>query len=105
MRNTIVAVLVILLAAMLVTTNPDREQFARAYADDLNAEVARELGLRGPLGELIGGVTQAALEQAIEQEAQRTNYVVASVYTLPAAGEDVRVLGILGQFFPLSGGG
>ena len=105
MRNTILGVLVVLLAALLVFTNPDPEHFARAYADELNAEVAQELGLDGPLGELLGGVTQAALERAIEREAQRTNYVVASVYTLPAAGEDVRVLGVLGQFVQLSGGG
>lgn len=104
MRRTVIAVLVIVLAGVFVYTNPDRQDFARVYADRLNAEIADQLGLQGPLGNLIGGVTQSALESAIEQEVRRTNYLVASVFTLPAAGEDLRVLGLLGQFVRLSGG-
>jgi methylaspartate ammonia-lyase len=105
MQRTVIAVLIALLAAVLVLTNPDREAFAMAYADRLNEEVADQLGLQGPLGELLGGVTQSALEAAIAQQARRTDYLVASVYTLPAAGEDLRVLGVLGQFVRLGGGG
>lgn len=104
MRSTIIAILSILLAAVLVLTNPDEQDFARAYADRLNAELADEIGLRGPVGDIIGGVTQRALESALAEEVRRTDYLVASVFRLPAAREDLRVLGFLGQFVTLSDG-
>ncbi len=92
-----------LLLAALALTNPDEEAFARSYADRLNAELAAELGLQGALGELLGGVTQRALEAALVDQVERRNYVVASIFTLRTASEDLQALGLLGRFVTLSG--
>lgn len=105
MRGTIIAALVIALAAVLMATNPDKSAFARAYADRLNAEVAGQLGLGGALGDLIGGVTQRAIATAVEEQTIHHDYVVASVFVVPSTGDDLlRVLGIMGQFVRLGGG-
>lgn len=105
MRTTITIVAVAAVVALLGLTNPSTEAFADRYADALNAELAAELGLEGTLGNLLGGVAQQAIAAALEEQTRRANYGVASVFTVPAAGEDLRVLGIAGRFVRLSGGG
>ena len=105
MRSVVIALLAAALVAVLALTNPDKGDFALAYADRLNAELAEGIGLEGPVGEAIGSVTQRALAAAIEEQTIRRDYLVASVFILPAAGEDLRVLGALQRFVRLDGGG
>jgi len=94
----LVAGLAVLIVVALAMTNPDKKAFAAAYADRLNNEV---VSASDPIGRLLGGLTQNAIEAALEAQARRQNYLVASVYTVPMAGPDLRALGILGHFVPL----
>jgi len=93
--------LFVLLVVAFAMTNPDKGQFANTYADRLNAQLTQHSGLTGPFGQLLGGVTQNALQAALESQARRQNYLVASVYTVPMSGRDLRALGILGHFYTL----
>ena len=105
MRSTVAAVLLLAVLGLLGLTNPTTEQFAIRYADRINAELAADLGLEGPVGDLLGGLTQRAIEGALVEQTRRSNYGIASVFTVPRGGEDLRVLGIAGQFVTLSGEG
>ncbi len=93
--------LVALLVVAFAMSNPDTRQFAASYADRLNTQLTAQSGLSGPLGQLLGGVTQNAIESALSSQARRRNYLVASVYTVPMAGPDLRALGLLGHFITL----
>lgn len=93
--------LFLLLVVAFAITNPDKEQFASAYADKMNSQLTAQSGLTGPLGQLLGGVTQNAIQAALKSQARRENYLVASVYTVPMSGPDLRVLGVLGHFYTL----
>lgn len=105
MARPLLLIILVVLAAVLVLGNPDRDDFARFYADRATAEVARELGLEGPIGDAIGGATQAFLENALRERVDRRDWLVASVYTVPAAGTDPVWLGIAGFFVPIDRGG
>ncbi len=94
--------LFIALVGVLTLSNPTTEAFAQRYADEINRDVAQELGLSGSLGNLLGNATQALIEEALAQETRRNNYAVASVFNVPLSGEDLRVLGVAGQFIPLN---
>ncbi len=94
----LVAGLAVLIVVALAMSNPDKKAFAAAYADRLNNQV---VSASDPIGKLLGGLTQNAIEAALEAQARRQNYLVASVYTVPMAGPDLRVLGILGRFIAL----
>jgi hypothetical protein len=94
----LVAGLVVLVVVALAMSNPDKKAFAAAYADRLNNQV---VSATDPIGRLLGGLTQNAIEGVLEAQTRRQNYLVASVYTVPMAGPDLRVLGILGRFVPL----
>ncbi len=94
----LVAGLAVLVVVALAMSNPDKKAFAAAYADQLNNQV---VSASDPIGRLLGGLTQNAIEAALESQARRKNYLVASVYTVPMAGPDLRVLGILGRFVTL----
>ncbi len=100
-RWALPAALAVLLLVAMAMTNPDRHAFATAYADRLNRDVTAHSGLSGPFGELLGGLTQNALEGALAAQARRQNYLVASVYTVPMSGPDLRALGLLGHFITL----
>jgi hypothetical protein len=93
--------LVALLIVAFAMTNPDKGQFAATYADRFNAQLAAQAGLTGTVGQILGGVTQNAIEAALSAQAKRQNYLVASVYTVPMSGPDLRVLGVLGHFYTL----
>lgn len=95
-----VALLVLLVVAFAMT-NPDKEAFAATYADRLNSQVSAQAGLSGPIGQLVGGLTQSAIQGVLAAQATRQNLVVASIYTVPMAGPDLRVLGVLGHFITL----
>jgi hypothetical protein len=98
MRALIALLLAAALAAVLYLTNPDSDAFARRFAEEVNAEIARELGVEGQLGILLSGATRGLVEEAVRQRTRRDDYLLASIFTLPLPGEDVRALGIAGQF-------
>jgi hypothetical protein len=100
-RWALPAALAVLLVVAFAITNPDKRAFATAYADRLNTEVTSQSGLTGPFGQLLGGLTQTAIEGLLMSQTQRQDYLVASVYTVPMAGPDLRVLGVLGHFITL----
>ena len=58
MARTVFLAALLAAIAILAVTNPDRDDFARFYADRASAEVTRELGLSGPIGDAIGGAAQ-----------------------------------------------
>ena len=102
MRSLFTLILSIALVGVLYLSNPTTEDFSQRYVDEINRDVAQELGLEGTLGNLLGSATQNLIAEALAQETNRNNYVVASVFSVPLSGEDLRVLGIAGQFFPLN---
>lgn len=105
MRNFILGVVFALVLGGLYLGNPSKEDFARYYADKVNAELAKSLGLgdtSGSLGDFLGGLSQNVIQEALKSQVKRENYVLASVFSLPATLEDKRVLGIAGQYFSLN---
>ncbi|MCA9838720.1 MAG: DUF4359 domain-containing protein [Trueperaceae bacterium] len=105
MRNFILGIVFALVVGGLYLSNPTKEQFSRQYADKVNADLAKSLGLEdigGPVGDFIGGLSQNVIEEALKAQVREENYLLASVFTLPTTGEDVRVLGIAGQFVTLN---
>lgn len=101
MRSLWIIIPLVLIVVVLFMSNPDEEAFAARYADEINAELARDLDLTGPVGQLLGGVSQSLIQDTLEQQTRRENYLLASVFTIPMAGEDLRVLGIAGRFIEL----
>lgn len=95
--------LAVLLVAALALTNPGPDAFAAHYGDRLNREVTTQAGLDGALGELIGGVTQTALEGVLRDQVRRTDLGIASLYRLPLAGDDLEAIGVLGRFVTIQG--
>lgn len=104
MKRPLLLVLAVLLAGVLALTNPTEERFAEAYAGRVQTELLRELELDGTIGNVLSGFARPALESALADGVRRDDLFVASVYTLPLTGEDLRALGILGRFVTLSGG-
>ena len=102
MRGLFTFILFVALVGVLYLSNSTTEDFSRRYAADINREVAQELGLSGSLGNLLGSATQSLIQEALAQETRRNNYAVASVFNVPLSGEDLRVLGIAGQFMALN---
>lgn len=105
MRNFILGIVFAVGVGALYLSNPTKEDFSRQYADKVNADLAKGLGLDGvggPVGDFIGGLSQSVIEEALKAQVRQENYLLASVFTLPTTGEDVRVLGIAGQFVTLN---
>jgi len=89
----------------LYISNPSKDDFALQYADKVNDELAQDLGLEGVggvVGDFIGGLSQSVIEEALKSQVRHENYLLASVFTLPTSGEDVRVLGVAGQYISLN---
>ncbi len=101
MKNSLIAVISVLLIVALYLSNPSKEDFSERYADQINAELAQELGITAGIGNLLGGFSQTIIEELLLQQTRRDNYLVASVFTVPTAREDIRVLGIAGRFISL----
>ena len=76
MKNAVIVILLIVVLAGLVLTNPSKANFAERYADRVNAELAEDLGLTGDgiggtLGNLVGGLSQRAIQDYLEQQTKR----------------------------------
>ena len=101
----------VLAAVVLAAMNPGPAAFSAFLQERLTAEVA-ERAAEATGGRLSEGVTdfladrlgQAAAD-AVDQEFQRDNYYVWSVYRVDLnawrSGGEVEFLGIAGRFFPL----
>ena len=74
MTRTLTFAVLLAALAVLVLTNPSRDDFARFYADRASAEVARELGVSGTLGDVIGGAAQSLLETALRDSVDRRSW-------------------------------
>ncbi|HIG75811.1 MAG TPA: DUF4359 domain-containing protein [Bacteroidetes bacterium] len=109
--------LILALAALLWWTNPEEEQFTTFVTEEVTerlgnvgADGARAAGgamgfIAERLGREAGQAIGGALGRAASEEFERSNYLVASTYTLDlngrASGGEWTFLGIAGQFFPL----
>ncbi len=105
MRNFILGIVFAVVVGGLYLSNPSKEDFSRQYADKVNADLAKGLGLEntgGPVGDFLGGLSQNVIQEALKAQVRQENYFLASVFTLPTTGEDVRVLGIAGQYISLN---
>ncbi len=105
MRNFILGILFAVTVGGLYLSNPSKDAFSLQYADKVNEDVAKDLGLTnigGPIGDFLGGLSQNVIQEAIKSQVKEQDYLLASVFTLPTSGEDIRVLGIAGQYIPLN---
>lgn len=107
------------LAAVLIVTNPNQDRYNTFAADILQNEVrssfcqAKELdNWLGDLGKALGDICETAIEQGrivgqddlenfIEDNTQRQNFGVFSLYTTRIPAVRVRTLGILNRFIPI----
>ncbi|MEM7796907.1 MAG: DUF4359 domain-containing protein [Cyanobacteria bacterium P01_C01_bin.118] len=107
------------LAAVLIVTNPTQDRYNTFAADTLRNEVrssfcqAQELdNILGSLGKALGNICEAALEEGsligeddlndfIEDNTQRQNFWLFSLYTTEIPAVQVRTLGIFNRFIPV----
>lgn len=93
MKNLMIFLILIIVAATFLTiTNPNQEEFINWGVQQLQAdsETDFEKILEGVIG-----------EQVLRVKTTRTNYVIFSIYSVENAGESVKYLGIIDQFFQL----
>ncbi|ESA35915.1 hypothetical protein N836_10320 [Leptolyngbya sp. Heron Island J] len=107
------------LATVLIATNPDQEQYNTFAAETLQNEAraafcqAEELdSWLGDLGKALGDICETAIEQGtligeddlkgfIEDNTERQNFGVFSLYTTQIPSIRVRILGIFNRFIPI----
>lgn len=107
------------LAAVLIATNPGQEQYNTFAAETLQNEAraafcqAEELdNWLGDLGKALGDICETAIEQGtligeddlkdfIEDNTERQNFWVFSLYTTQIPAVRVRILGIFNRFIPI----
>lgn len=107
------------LAIVLSVTNPSQDQYNTFAADTLQNEVrssfcqAKELdNWLGDLGKALGDICETAIEQGrvvgqddledfIEDNTQRQNFWVFSLYTTQIPAVQVKTLGIFNRFIPI----
>ncbi|MEO0348802.1 MAG: DUF4359 domain-containing protein [Cyanobacteria bacterium P01_A01_bin.15] len=107
------------LAGVLIATNPDQNRYNTFAAATLQNEVrssfcqAEELdSWLGDLGQALGDICETAVEQGslvgeedlqdfIEDNTQRQNFWVFSLYTTQIPAVRVRTLGIFNRFIPI----
>ncbi|MBE9066917.1 DUF4359 domain-containing protein [Leptolyngbya cf. ectocarpi LEGE 11479] len=107
------------LAVALSVTNPSQDQYNTFAADTLQNEVrssfcqAKELdSWLGDLGKALGDLCETAIEQGrvvgqedledfIEDNTQRQNFWVFSLYTTQIPAVRVKTLGIFNRFIPI----
>ena len=107
------------LAAVLMATNPSQDRYNTFAAETLQSEVrsafcqAEELdSWLGDLGKALGNICETAVEQGrivsdedlkdfIEDNTQRQNFWIFSLYTTQIPAVRVRILGIFNRFIPI----
>lgn len=107
------------LAVVLMATNPGQERYNTFAADTLQNEVrssfcqAKELdSWLGDLGKALGDICETAIEQGtligqddledfIEDNTQRQNFGIFSLYTTKVPAVQVKTLGIINKFIPI----
>ena len=107
------------LAAVLIATNPSQSSYNQFAAETLQNEVrssfcqAEELdSWLGDLGKALGDICETAIEQErligqddlenfIEDNTERQNFWVCSLYTTEIPAVRVRILGIFNRFIPI----
>ena len=107
------------LAAGLIATNPSQDRYNTFAAETLQNEVrssfcqAKELdSWLGDLGKALGDICETAIEQGslvgeedlknfIEDNTQRQNFGVFSLYTTQIPAVRVRILGVFNRFIPI----
>ncbi|MEO0430274.1 MAG: DUF4359 domain-containing protein [Cyanobacteria bacterium J06656_5] len=107
------------LAAVLIATNPSQDRYNMFAAETLQNEVrssfcqAKELdSWLGDLGKALGDICETAIEQGslvgeedlknfIEDNTQRQNFGVFSLYTTQIPAVRVRILGVFNRFIPI----
>ncbi|MEL6131084.1 MAG: DUF4359 domain-containing protein, partial [Cyanobacteria bacterium J06628_4] len=107
------------LAAVLMATNPGQDRYNTFAAETLQNEVrssfcqAKELdNWLGDLGKALGDICETAIEQGslvgeedlknfIEDNTQRQNFGVFSLYTTQIPAVRVRILGVFNRFIPI----
>ena len=107
------------LAGVLIATNPDQNRYNTFAATTLQNEVrssfcqAEELdSWLGDLGKALGDICETAVEEGslvgeedlkgfIEDNTQRQNFGVFSLYTTQIPAVRVRTLGIFNRFIPI----
>ena len=91
---------IVIVAAILIVmavTNPGVEAFTNFIRHEFQREADLEPGLVRWLGSVI-------IDQYVKSAVYHRSYTFFSIYTLPVPGrDDLRFLGILGQFIPLRG--
>ena len=108
-----------LLVAGLMATNPGQDRYNAFAAETLQNEVrssfcqGKELdSWLGDLGKALGNICEAAIEQGslvgeedlknfIDDNTQRQNFWVFSLYTTEIPALQVKSLGILNRFIPI----
>lgn len=92
------AVIVLLLAILLAVTNPNVDDFAEYMSQEISGQVdgAADTPLDGALAAFAG-----AMSKEFAKAATRSNYIVASRYTMEFNGTKLVWLGIGKQFFRL----
>ncbi|MGD1853411.1 MAG: DUF4359 domain-containing protein [Leptolyngbyaceae cyanobacterium] len=107
------------LAAVLVVTNPSQDRYNTFAAETLQNEVrssfcqAQELdSWLGDLGKALGDICETAIEQGrlvgqddletfIEDNTQRQNFWIFSLYTTQIPAVRVKSVGIFNRFIPI----
>ena len=107
------------LAAVLIATNPGQEQYNTFASETLQNE-AREAFCQaddldswlGDLGKALGNICETAIEKGtligeddlkgfIEDNTERQDFWVCSLYTTEIPAVRVRILGIFNRFIPI----
>ena len=107
------------LAAVLIATNPGQEQYNTFATETLQAEArsafcqADELdSWLGDLGQVLGNICETAIEEGtligeddlkgfIEDNTERQNFWLFSLYTTQIPAVQVKILGIFNRFIPV----
>lgn len=96
-------ILVALIAA-LVYTNPGMSAFEAHVEDEAAALIRDEIGDDSWLGDALGSLAGSALSNRANEYTTRTNYLVASIYTIDVDNDnqpDLQWLGVADRFIQL----